>query len=161
ERTELGKVNFVLARPNFAVRGLDLHTETSESIDHRAAQLFSARALNVEITTPIDRHQVAAVGARVAILEDVELELARDAVVKATLDRISQHPFECLTRIGGEGFAIRQAQVADQARGRRRLPRQDYEAAWLGPQEQITFGNASETFDRRAIEPGAVIEHPR
>ena len=151
----------MLPRPNFGVRRLDLDAEAAQRVNGLTAQPGRAGLLDLKVAAAVDRRERSACFTdTVRFLEHEELELGADAVLESKLERFGQDAFERLARVGRKRRAAGQAHVADQARRRRGLPRQDREAFEVRSEIQVALGRAGHTFHRRPVEPGAVLERP-
>ena len=138
------------------VRCVDRDAHAQQRAHHALAEVGVPVAREVEVgAAVVARRRKRPVGAS---LEDEELDLRADPVLEPEPRRLLDRPAEHAARIAGVRLPVRGGGPADQARGALLSPRQQLERGGIRDEVHVRFGRSGERIDRRAVEPGPVVD---
>ena len=163
ERVRILEVDLVLTWRHLVVRGFNLDAERLKRVDHVLAHFDALVTSEVKVTGLVVRlgHWVP-VG---AVLKEEELQLWSHVHLVAELRRALNLAAQCTTWVASEWRTVRKKHIADHARRAGTAlggsPRQNAPRIHVGSQHLIALGDACEALDRRAVEPGAVLDGVR
>ena len=153
QRVRIAEIDLVLPVRDLVVRRLHLEPHLLEHVDDRAPRVLAEIGRReIEVAADVVRRRRRL--ARRARLEQEELGLHPRVHHEAHLRRPRDLPLEHGARIAGKWRAVRQVDVADDARDAARFvaPRKDAERGQVGREQHVRLLDANEPFDRGAVE---------